>query len=215
MVTVEQWRHATTACLCTYKRSVTSKTQSQKSQQNKTKTASVQGQKTVDVNELYRKLHLFLNEESWYMSGRGWQREQKMNKPKTTPDSSVIEKLMWDTWRNSQWMVGVRLETWEAGVRHQTWHLGCSPQQELSCGSVLATTKRLHQCVYKPIIYLHLMVKFTRLRTVYLNWRNQNSTLSLKLTWQTSCLLGCPWTKHIQQLQTRGAAEKYILTDEA
>lgn len=86
----------------------------------------------------YSQLQLFLKTLSCSLWVCGWRMEQKMNKSKTMHESSsMVEKLkVRKTWRDSPWIVGVRLETWDVGLRHQTWHLGWF-QSERSCGPVL------------------------------------------------------------------------------
>lgn len=87
--------------------------------------------------DFYSQLQLFLKTVSCSLWVCGWRMEQKMNKSKTKYESFVIEKLkVRKTWRDSPWIVGVRLETWDVGLRHQTWHLGWF-QSELSCEPVL------------------------------------------------------------------------------
>lgn len=86
--------------------------------------------------DLYSQLQLFLKTLSCSLWVCGWRMEQKMNKSKTMHESSSTIKKVRKTWRDSPWIVGVRLETWDVGLRHQTWHLGWF-QSERSCGPVL------------------------------------------------------------------------------
>lgn len=76
--------------------------------------------------DFYNKLCPFLNDETdMWVGVRDKEKKQKMDKPRTTHDSTVIEKLVCETWRNSQWIVvwvsGWKLEKPVCVTKHDIW----------------------------------------------------------------------------------------------
>lgn len=104
--------------------------------------APAQRRKTVNVTEFYDKQHLFLNKESWYPCGCGWQKEQQMKKSKTRHESSVIKKWECTTWRvNEWWVLGWKRERRVCVTKHDIWVV-------ISMSSVVTIKKGALMCFY-------------------------------------------------------------------